>query len=76
MFDLQFIGRVLVFVGVGLAILGVLLLVGGRLGLGTLPGDVRVRGDGWGCFVPVTTTIILSLLLTLVVNVILRLLNK
>jgi low affinity Fe/Cu permease len=76
MFDLQSIGKTLVFIGFAIALLGALFWAGGRLGLGTLPGDVRIRGDAWGCLVPITTTIILSLLLTLIVNVVLRLLNR
>ena len=35
-----------------------------RLGLGRLPGDVRVRVKGRDYFLPFTTTILLSLALT------------
>jgi hypothetical protein len=64
----------LVFAAV-LALVGVMLLVGGRLGLGSLPGDLRFEGEGYSCVVPIASSIIISLLLTLVLNVIARLLK-
>ncbi len=71
--DLETVGKVVLVMALGLALLGVLLIVGGRIGLGSLPGDIRLKGDGWGCFFPITSMIILSLLLTLLINVIIRL---
>jgi hypothetical protein len=63
----QGIGRLCVALGLGLVVLGGLLwLFGGRLGwLGRLPGDIRI-GDS--IFVPITTCIVLSVVLTVVLN--------
>jgi ribose/xylose/arabinose/galactoside ABC-type transport system permease subunit len=50
----------------------VILLVGlawpwiARLGLGRLPGDIRIERDGFGFYFPLTTSIVISLLVTLV----------
>jgi len=41
-----------------------------RHGLGRLPGDVTVRWKGRTVYLPITTTVLLSLLLTLVARVI------
>lgn len=41
-----------------------------RYGLGRLPGDITVRWRGRPLYLPITTTILLSLLLTLVARVI------
>ena len=76
MFELQNLGKVIVIAGLVLAALGLMLWVGGRLGLGSLPGDVRMEGERWGCFFPIGSMIVLSVLLTIVVNVILRLFNR
>lgn len=65
-------GKMVVLLGLGLAIVGLLLWAGGRMGLGSLPGNVNLQGEGWSCFVPITASIIISLLLTLVLNIILR----
>jgi ABC-type Na+ efflux pump permease subunit len=63
--DLQQLGKVLLVVSVGLALAGVLLWLLGKAGLGSLPGDIRLQGENWSCFIPIATSILLSLLLTL-----------
>lgn len=70
--DLQTAGRIVLLMALGLAIVGGLMLLGGRLGLGEMPGNFRLQGEGWTCFVPVVASIVLSLLLTIVLNVLLR----
>lgn len=72
------IGRILLFCGFGLAGLGLLVIVLGRLGLPLfqLPGDIKIQGQAVTCFIPIATMIVLSLILTLVLNVVVRLLDK
>jgi hypothetical protein len=74
--DLQGIGRVVIVAGIALAVLGLVIWFGGRLGLGSLPGDLRFGDEDWGCYVPIASMIVLSLLLTVVVNVLLRLFDR
>jgi hypothetical protein len=74
--SLETFGKVIVALGLGLALLGALVWLGGRLGLGSLPGDLRVERDGWGCYVPIASSIVLSLVLTLVINIIIRFFHK
>jgi hypothetical protein len=59
-------------VGIGLAIaaVGALLMLGGRLRwlrLGNLPGDIAYRRDGFSFYMPITTMLLVSALLTLVI---------
>lgn len=63
--DLQQLGKLVLLIAATLALVGLLLMIGGRLGLGSVPGDIKLRGEGWSCFVPIGTSILLSLLLTL-----------
>lgn len=70
--DLQTLGKWLVLMALALAIAGGLLILGGRLGLGSLPGDVKLQREGFSCYVPIATSIVLSLILTLLLNLILR----
>ena len=71
--DLGGLGRMLILAGLGLAALGVLLVLAGRLPfLGRLPGDIVVEGENWTVYVPLATMLLLSLVLTLVLNFILR----
>ena len=57
-------GKLLVIVGLGIAALGVLIMVG--LPLGRLPGDIVVRRGSFTFYLPITTSILISVLLTLV----------
>lgn len=68
----QQFGRLLVLLGVAMVIIGGLMWLGGSVGLGSLPGDIRFGSDRWGCYVPIVSSIILSLLLTLLLNLLLR----
>lgn len=74
--DLQGIGRLIAIVGLALVFAGLALWLAGRAGLGPLPGDVRISNEGWGCFVPLGTMLLLSLLLTVVLNIVLRIFNR
>ncbi len=70
--DLQGFGRLLLLLGIGMAIVGGLLLLLGRLGVASLPGDIRIQSQGWGCYVPIVASIVISILLTIVLNLLLR----
>ncbi len=74
--DLQQVGKLIILFALVLALLGGLLWVFGRLGiggrLGSLPGDIRIDRDGWSCFVPITTSILLSILLTIILSLAVR----
>ncbi|HSR48435.1 MAG TPA: DUF2905 domain-containing protein [Anaerolineales bacterium] len=72
------IGRILIICGLGLAGIGLLIVLLGRLGLPLfqLPGDFKIQGQAATCFVPLATMLVLSLILTIVLNLIVRALNK
>ncbi|MBI3362241.1 MAG: DUF2905 domain-containing protein [Chloroflexi bacterium] len=76
--DLASLGKILVGVGVSIALLGGLVWLIGRTGLplGRLPGDIRIERGGFSCFIPLASSIVISLLLTLILNLILRGLNR
>ncbi len=68
------LGRLLIWIGGALLLLGLLLLLLSRLPwAGRLPGDIVVRREGFTLFVPLGTMVLLSLLLTVVLNLIIRL---
>lgn len=56
-------GKALVFVGLALAAIGLLIMLG--VPFGRLPGDVYVRRGHFGFYFPWVTSIVLSILLTL-----------
>lgn len=60
------LAKSLILFGVVLALLGVVLLMAGKLPfLGRLPGDIFVRRERWSFYFPLTTGILISVLLTL-----------
>jgi hypothetical protein len=60
------LARMLIVFGVVLALLGGLLLLAGKIPfLGRLPGDIIIRRENWSFYLPLTTSILLSILLTL-----------
>jgi hypothetical protein len=72
------IARLCVMVGVVLLVVGGVVLLATRLGIpyiGRLPGDLLIQRDGGTLYLPIATSIILSLLLTIVLNVIARLMR-
>jgi hypothetical protein len=66
------LGRTVLILGAILVLLGVVLIVGEKLGLGRLPGDIVVERKGFRFSAPIATSILLSLVLTLLANLIFR----
>ena len=59
-------GRLLVLLGLGIAALGVLVMVG--VPFGRLPGDFMVRRGPVSFYFPVATSILVSIILTLILS--------
>jgi hypothetical protein len=57
-------GKTLVLIGLGIAALGVAIMLG--VPIGRLPGDVYLRRGNVSFYFPLATSIVLSLLLTLI----------
>jgi hypothetical protein len=60
------LAKMLIVFGVVLALLGALLLLVGKVPfLGRLPGDIVIRRQNWSFYFPLTTSIVISVLLTI-----------
>jgi hypothetical protein len=68
------LGRLLIVVGLVLVVAGVVVTYGGRLPLrwGRLPGDIAIQGKNSSFYFPLTTCILLSVLLSLVMWILRR----
>ena len=62
------IGRFLIIAGLVLAGIGYLFLVGDKLPIGKLPGDIHFGKNSFHLYIPITTCILLSIIITLIVN--------
>jgi hypothetical protein len=72
------IGRILILIGVLLIVLGILFLfMTNKPSLlswfGRLPGDIRIVRENTRIFIPITTMVLLSLAVTLIINLIKKL---
>jgi len=70
---LESLGKLLIIIGVSVVLVGAFLMLISRLPwFGRLPGDIVVNRGGWSIYVPITTMILVSLVLTLILNFIFR----
>jgi hypothetical protein len=65
-FGPQQIGKWLIVAGLIIALLGGLTVLLGRVGLFRLPGDLEFGSKHWRVYIPIASSILLSILLTLI----------
>ena len=75
---MESLARYIMIGGIILFLIGGGVYLAAKLGLplGRLPGDIRIEGENGSFYFPLTTSILVSVILTFVLNVILRLLRK
>lgn len=66
-------GLVLVAVGLGVVLIGLLVWSGSLSWFGRLPGDIRIERDNLRAYFPITSMILISVVLTLLINLVRRL---
>ncbi|HKR98573.1 MAG TPA: DUF2905 domain-containing protein [Candidatus Dormibacteraeota bacterium] len=66
------IGKILLIVGALIALVGGLMLALGKLPFGQLPGDVSVSRGNFSFAFPLVTCLLISVVLTVVLNIFLR----
>ena len=72
--DMTAIGKWIFIAGLALAALGGLVWLVGRTGLplGRLPGDIRIEREGFSFYFPLATSILISVGLTILLNLLAR----
>lgn len=68
-------GVVLITIGVVVVLVGVLAWSGALAWFGRLPGDIRIERDSVRVYVPIVSMLVVSVVLTVVVNAVRRLLG-
>lgn len=67
------LGKLLLILGVVVAVIGLLLIFGQNIPFfGKLPGDIVIKRDNFTFYFPVITFLILSIILTVILNIIFR----
>ena len=68
---IESIGKSLIFFGIVLIVIGSLFVLFGKVPwFGRLPGDIIIKREGLTVYFPVATMLLLSLLLTILFNII------
>jgi len=72
------IGRYLMIGGIILFVVGGLIFLAAKFGIsfGRLPGDVHIEREGFSFYFPLASSIIISIVLTIIINLIRRFLSK
>ncbi|ADO46006.1 conserved hypothetical protein [Hydrogenobacter thermophilus TK-6] len=67
-------GKYIALTGVVLLVVGLLMMFAQKLplGLGRLPGDIVIKKDNFTFYFPLATSILLSIILTLILNLLFR----
>jgi hypothetical protein len=58
--------KVLILIGLALVVVGVIWMSGERLGLGRLPGDIVIERENFRLYIPLMTSLLVSVALSLV----------
>ncbi|MFN8769781.1 MAG: DUF2905 domain-containing protein [Neisseriaceae bacterium] len=58
--------KYLIIAGIILIVIGICMPLIAKLGIGHLPGDIRIKKDNFTFYFPITTCIIVSLIITLI----------
>ena len=64
----QSFAKILIILGIATALVGVIIYLSGRIGIGRLPGDIFIKKGSFMFYFPLVTCIIISLVLTLLFN--------
>jgi hypothetical protein len=65
-------GLLLIVVGLVIGLLGLLVATGALSWFGRLPGDIRLEGGRTRIFLPITSMVLVSVALTVIVNLVVR----
>ena len=66
-------GKVLIITGIVIVLLGLIVSFGGRIPLlGKLPGDILFRKGSISFYFPIVTSLLLSIILAIIINLVLR----
>lgn len=72
--DTRSFAIVIIAAGLVMVVIGLIALVGGLSWFGNLPGDIRYRSNGTRVYIPITSMILISVVLSIGLALIRRLL--
>ena len=66
------LGKIILFIGIGIAVLGGTIFLLSKIPFaGKLPGDISIKKENFSFYFPLSTSILVSIILTIIINVVL-----
>lgn len=65
-------GKILIIMGVILIVVGIILVMGKKIAMRSLPGDIVIEKEKFSFYFPIVGSIIVSIILTILLNIFLR----
>ncbi|HHY90373.1 MAG TPA: DUF2905 family protein [Clostridiales bacterium] len=69
---MESLGKTMILIGALMMVMGFVIILGGKLGLGRLPGDIFYRKGNVTFYFPILTSILLSIVLSILLNLFYR----
>ncbi len=66
------LGKFFILLGILIILIGIAITLAPKLPTWKLPGDILIRRDNTTIYIPIATSLIISLILTLIINILLR----
>jgi hypothetical protein len=66
------LGRILIVIGLVAVVVGGIMVALGKLGVGRLPGDIVIERKNLKVYVPIVSSVVISVVLTVLANLLLR----
>lgn len=75
---MTYIGKWLIFMGLAVAVVGLILWGGAKIGtpVGKLPGDIAIKKERFSLYFPIVTSIVISIILTIIINLVIWIARK
>jgi uncharacterized membrane protein len=70
--DSRSVGTLIIVVGVIAVVVGVLVATGALAWFGRLPGDIRIESENSRVFIPITSMILISIVVSLLLSLLRR----
>ena len=61
-------GRFLIIAGTVIVIIGLVFMISDKLPIGRLPGDIQLGNGKFRIYIPIATSVLLSIVITVIVN--------
>ena len=71
------IGKILIIAGAVIIVLGLVLVFNNHIPfLGKLPGDIIIKRENFSFYFPLVTFILISIVITVIINIVLHFIGK